>query len=68
MNDSRKLSQNVNDIILLQAEISNKILEAFDTPAAKWLRELPTYSCPSCNKETLFKDGCVECMEKEEEI
>ena len=49
------------------ADISNKLLEsALNTPSAIWLQNLTIYNCPTCTKDTIFKDGCSECIDKED--
>lgn len=31
-----------------------------------WLSALPTFSCPKCGKETIFQDGCTDCLQREQ--
>lgn len=41
-----------------------EILEKNVSPETKWVRELPIYQCPTCKQDTIFKDGCLDCEEK----
>jgi hypothetical protein len=41
-------------------EALNKLTESLETPATKWIRSLPLYVCPTCQKETIFASGCSE--------
>jgi hypothetical protein len=43
--------------------VFEKLQEVFDTPAARWVRDLPRFDCPTCGKETIFRSGCSDCQE-----
>lgn len=57
MNQSGVNMNNIIDEVI-------QLLENCKSAETRWLESLPIYNCPSCNKETIFESGCLECEDE----
>jgi|WetSurMetagenome_2_1015567.scaffolds.fasta_scaffold263858_2 hypothetical protein len=56
----------INEENIITSLVIDRLIEiGKQSEAGKWLENLPRYECPFCKKETIFKDGCVDCEEQE---